>query len=266
LLRLASEGEKEVGSFARLGGGPEKVSRIAPHSLQPGLDWKLLFRFVAGLGVRDVFLKSDWAGISGECEVGQDSLFQLLDRFFRSIDTDSCNEAELQHEIGYWLRTNLPFGWHVYFERPADSFFPQATRLVKKEIDLVIVSPAPRRHFALELKCSRLRQGRFPETMFDVCRDLQFLEQLVSHGFCGGLFAILADSPLFYDTGKQDGIYSYFKGGQPLHGEIRKPTGEKDQVVNLHGSYCVQWNPCGTGKTDKRYWLQSVRIPGNAIS
>ena len=190
-------------------------------------------------------------------------MFQLLNRFFESIDTEFYNEAELQHEIGYCLRTNLPCGWHVYFERPAESFFAQASGLLKKEIDLVIASPAPCRHFALELKCSHLRQGRFPETMFDACRDLQFLEQLVSHGFCGGLFAILVDAPLFYQTGKQDGIYSFFKAGHALHGEIQKPTGGKDQVVTLHGSYSVEWKPCGTNKTDRRFWLQSVVNPGN---
>ena len=197
--------------------------------------------------------------------VGADTLLQLLGRFFEVAvtgDTEFYCEAELQHEIGYWLRPKLPCGWHVWFERPSHLFFPQAIGLRKKEIDLVIASPDHSRKVALELKCHLRGQGRIPETMFDVCRDLQFLEQLVSHGFCGGLFAILVDDPMFYQDGKQDGIYSLFKAGRSLHGDIQKPTGGKDQVVTLHGSYCVKWKPCGTDNTDRRYWLQSVVNPG----
>lgn len=168
------------------------------------------------------------------------------------------NEAELQHELGYWLRTRLPAGMCLYFERPADSFFPKARGLVKKEIDLVVVSADRSWHFAIELKCPR--NGRVPETMFDACRDLQFLEQLMIAGFHGGLFAMHVDDPSFYQSGLQTGIYSFFRSGVPLTGTITKPTGSKDQSVSLVNSYIVQWHPYGTAG---RYWMQPVSSTHN---
>ena len=188
--------------------------------------------------------------------------------FFRESESRGVkffNEAELQQELGYWLRTTLSVGVSVYFERPADHFFPSARRLVKKEIDLVVV-PADRSwHFAIELKCPR--NGRIPETMFDACRDLQFLEQLVEAGFAGGLFIMHVDDPGFYQSGLQTGIYSFFRGTVPLAGIIAKPTGNKNQTgedsartVALANSYAVQWQPyCSSG----RYWLQEVTSTTN---
>jgi hypothetical protein len=162
------------------------------------------------------------------------------------------NEAELQHELGFWLRSKLAPALVVYFERPTDSFFRAAPRLVKKEIDLVL-APADRSwHFAIELKCPR--SGRVPETMFDACRDLQFLEQLIPVGFGGGLFLMHVHDRQFYQ-GIQTGIYSYFRGNVPLTGTITKPTGSKDQLVSLACSYRVQWQPYSAGA---RYWLQTV--------
>ncbi len=95
-------------------------------------------------------------------------------RHSRLREAKFFNEAEMQHELGCWLRTKLTASMFVYFERPADWFFLSARGLVKKEIDLVVVAADRSWHFAIELKCPR--NGRIPETMFDACRDLQFLE------------------------------------------------------------------------------------------
>jgi hypothetical protein len=189
----------------------------------------------------------------------------LVERFFQDAVASGgefFNEAELQHEIGWWLRKTLPSGFRVFFERPADFFFPDARGLVKKEVDLVVSPPDQRWYVAIELKCPR--NGRHPETMFDACRDLQFLEQLVSVGFLGGLFAKHVDDPCFYQNGSQDGIYGFFRAARILAGTITKPTGSKDQMVNLRGTYQVQWRPDGAGV---RYWLQAVRrIPSEALA
>jgi hypothetical protein len=184
-----------------------------------------------------------------------------VEAFLRDSETrgvEFFNEAELQHELGYWLRTKLAPGMRVFFERPANSFFQQAQGLVKKEIDLVVAPEDRSWHFAIELKCPR--NGRVPETMFDACRDLQLLEQLLRVGFVGGLFLMHVDDPSFYQSGLQTGIYSFFRGGQPLTGTITKPTGRKDQVVHLHNSYRVQWQPYGA---TSRYWLQVVTSTPN---
>lgn len=175
--------------------------------------------------------------------------------FFEDVGAkqlEFANEAELQHELGWWLRTRLPSDWRLYFERPVASFFPTKRRLVKKEIDLVVESP-DRKLYAIELKCPR--NGRHPETMFDVCRDLEFLEQLIEEGFAAGLFAVHVNDPCFYERGSTAGIYSHFRSSVPLVEKILKPTGRKDMIVSLTGSYRVQWQDCGT---DGRFWLQLV--------
>lgn len=98
--------------------------------------------------------------------------------------------------------------------------------------------------------------------MFDVCRDIQLLEQLGAAGFRGGLFVMHVDDPAFYQSGLQTGIYSFFRAGARLTGTITKPTGAKDQVVRLRGSYSVRWQPYGTAG---RYWLQTIAVPNNGI-
>jgi hypothetical protein len=76
--------------------------------------------------------------------------------------------------------------------------------------------------------------------MFKFCQDICFLEQLVAAGFTAGFFVAAAQDRLFY-SGASRGIYSYFRGGALLHGSIQKPTGKRDEVVNIRGSYTVEW-------------------------
>jgi hypothetical protein len=185
-----------------------------------------------------------------------DEVISSAQAFLRDCESrhvEFFNEAELQHELAYWLRTNLAPGAAVYLERPVNSFFPNARGLAKKEIDLVVASMDPTRYFAIELKCPR--NGRVPETMFDACVDLQFLEQLMSAGFGGGLFVLHVDRATDYQAGIQTGIYAHFRGGVPLTGTIAKPTGSKDKVVRLSNSFSVQWQ---SYRTTGAYWMQAV--------
>lgn len=177
----------------------------------------------------------------------------IVEDFFDTLSTkvpSVYNESDLQHELGYSLRTSLPEGWNVRFEQPVGSLFPGVKRLTKKEIDLVITDGT--RHFAIELKCPR--RGRHPETMFDVCKDLAFLEELVEIGFAGGLFAIHVEDPLFY-SGAGDGIYAHFRSGKPLSDVVHKPTGKTASSLKLRGTYFVRWKECGL---NARYWLQAI--------
>jgi hypothetical protein len=183
---------------------------------------------------------------------------ELVDRFFRSLPGSGIeiyNECALQHELGFWLRTNLPAGSRVQFERPAHHFFPTARGLVKKEIDLVVTSPDGREHYATELKCPR--QGQHPEQMFKAWQDVEFLEQLVGTGFHGGIFAIHVDSPLFDAQGSQAGLYAHFRAGVPATRPLQKPTGLRDQTATLLGSYVGSWQPW----VDERFWIQEVWPP-----
>lgn len=186
-----------------------------------------------------------------------EKITQLIESFFRESSEQEhklYNEAALQHELGYWLRLNLPSDFRIQFERPVEYFNKEARGLlVKKEIDIVVSLPESNMHYPIELKCPR--NGMYPEQMFKACEDLQFLEELKHSGFAGGIFVIhVVDAP-FYQGAARGGIYDYFRGGKPIEGEIHKPTGSKDKKLSLKGSYQVDWQLC---REYGRYWMQTV--------
>jgi hypothetical protein len=163
------------------------------------------------------------------------------------------NEASLQHELALFLRPKLPYAWRLFLERPVASLRPIAARLTKKEIDIAVVDTKTNRVVAIELKCPR--QGQHPEQMFKACQDLEFLEQLVHAGFAGGIFIMHVRDPLFYQRGSRGGIYAHFRAGAPICGTIRKPTGARDAIVSLSGSYAPAWT---VAHGDHRVWMQSI--------
>jgi hypothetical protein len=85
--------------------------------------------------------------------------------------------------------------------------------------------------------------GQYPEQMFSACKDIAFLEELVRSGFRMGWFVILADDRLFYEGQDHTGIYAFFRASEVLTGTVQKPTGNRDQLLNLTGRYVLKWNP-----------------------
>ena len=149
------------------------------------------------------------------------------------------NEFSLQHELGLFLRTRL-VGCKIEFERNISHFKLAKKEFVKKEIDISIISPTGEYLSAIELKYPR--NGQVPESMFSFCKDIAFLEQLVSSGFQSAYFLALADHRHFY-SGNDRGIYGLFRSGAPITGTITKPTGAKDSKVMISGSYIASWMP-----------------------
>lgn len=171
------------------------------------------------------------------------AIAQLVEQFVGSISSDPAhiyNEFSLQHELGIFLRGEMPDHW-VQFERNVSFFFRANAVFTKREIDISVYSPDKQDlRYAIELKYPR--NGQHPEQMFSFCKDISFVEQLHAEGFRATALVIFADDPLFY-RGSTAGIYGFFRGGQTLQGRIQKPTGSKDAEVNLSGSYVVQWKP-----------------------
>ena len=147
------------------------------------------------------------------------------------------NEFSLQHELGIFLRTDLPQE-KVQFERDVLFFF-RPGEFIKKEIDISVFSPDKSKlHYAIELKFPR--NGQYPEQMFSFCKDILFAEQLKRSGFERSFLIVFADDPLFY-SGSSEGIYGYFRKRRTLYGSVQKPTGKKDETISLGGTYKVQW-------------------------
>jgi hypothetical protein len=149
------------------------------------------------------------------------------------------NEFSLQHELGLYLRSQLT-DCKVQFERNVSHFKLTKADFEKKEIDIAVTSSSGERLSAIELKYPR--NGQVPESMYGFCKDIAFLEQLVSAGFQSAYFLAVADHKQFY-SGASDGIYGLFRSGMPITGTIRKPTGTKDTEVTISGSYTASWLP-----------------------
>jgi hypothetical protein len=170
-------------------------------------------------------------------------LERQIEDFVKVVSSGSIeiyNEFSLQHELGIFLRNHLS-GCKIQFERNVSHFNLQKSSLEKKEIDISITSESSGEHLSvIELKYPR--NGQVPESMFSFCKDIAFLEQLVSSGFQSAYFLALADDPLFY-SGNCSGIYGHFRGGKPIMGKITKPTGSKDKEIDIIGSYTANWLP-----------------------
>jgi len=168
----------------------------------------------------------------------RDSL-EIFCRAVSSGQIDIYNEFSLQHELGIYLRSLFP-KFKIQFERNVDFFGFRKQLFLKKEIDISVINNSNELTFAIELKYPR--NGQYPEQMFKFCEDIKFLEQLKAAGTEKAFLIILFDDNLFYN-GNSGGIYDYFRKGSVLTGDIRKPTGKKDKVVNIKGRYTISWKP-----------------------
>lgn len=167
---------------------------------------------------------------------------EIIENFIDKIrqgQTEIYNEFSLQHELGIAIRSIFP-NYKTQFERNVSFFFNKGNvKFVKKEIDITVFSPDKSElYYAIELKYPR--NGQYPEQMYSFCKDICFAEQLKDSGFKNAFLIIFADDVLFY-SGKDDGIYGYFRGKKRLKGIVQKPTGKRDEEISIKGIYKIEW-------------------------
>jgi len=181
---------------------------------------------------------------AGYAIVGQkgSTMIEIVESFVQGVKREQIeiyNEFSLQHEMGILLRSQFP-NHKVQFERNV-SFFFGTGKFIKREIDLAVFSSDKATlSYAIEMKFPR--NGQYPEQMFSFCKDILFAEQLKKSGFKQTFLIIFADDPLFY-SGNGKGIYGYSRQKKKLSGSVQKPTGRKDETIQLSGSYEIQWIP-----------------------
>lgn len=169
------------------------------------------------------------------------------------------NEHGLQLELGIYLRSG---GYEVQFERPFKiDTRANSTKRPKRELDILVIRDGIK--VAIELKTPLA--GRVPETMYDFCADLQFVEQLVALkqvdvGFC---LMVTNDRQFWHSDLRSEGIYGFFRShGTLLTGTVNKPTGAKDSTVFLTGSYGLAptWKRLGNSNLlrEARYLLVPI--------
>ena len=164
------------------------------------------------------------------------------------------NEAGIQCELAIFLRNILPSKYKIQLERNINYFGFNKGDFLKKEMDIVIYTPDKTEKYCIELKFPT--NGQYPEQMFSACKDINFLEQLVKYGFTSCYFIMFANDHLFYIDQGNEGIYKIFRKDKLIRGEIRKPTGEKEEVLHLNGEYKIEWQ---TLNENLKYFIIEVK-------
>jgi len=149
------------------------------------------------------------------------------------------NEASIQYELAIFLREKFPI-FKVQLERNVSFFGLEKKDFIKKEIDIVIFNENKSEKTAIEIKFPT--NGQYPEQMFSFCKDIKFLEQLNSSGFSNNIFLAFAnDSNFWNDKGDEGTIYEMFRKRKKMEGKVRKPTGKRDELIELNGKYDIKW-------------------------
>ena len=180
------------------------------------------------------------------------SLHKLIQKVL-SNEIEIYNEFSLQHELGIMLRKQL-IGYKVQFERNVSYFNLKNTNFIKKEIDISIFNKTELT-CCIELKFPR--NGQYPEQMFSFCKDIQFMEQVKRAGFNKTYVIIFADDDCFYESkNSTKEIYTYFRDKRPISGKIIKPTGKKNEELNIRGTYSIKWK---TLKNQLKYTVIEIQ-------
>ncbi len=159
----------------------------------------------------------------------------LIEAFFQR-PPDSCgaiyNERSLQLELAYYFRQ---VGAHVEFERPYRiTPLPGATCKAKSNLDLIVQMDGET--VAMELKVPL--NGRHPETLYDFCNDIAFVEAIVQEKFANRGFCLFVtnDRTFWTDSGRGSPVHDLFRRkGTELSGAVQKSTGGKDTAVVILG-------------------------------
>ena len=119
---------------------------------------------------------------------------------------------------------------------------------IKKEIDIDVLDENSKK-IAIEIKFIR-DQGSFNIGMFDYCKDIKFLEELVDEKFDKGIAIIFTTIKELYTPPNKIQrpknienlvLYNSFRVDKVLAGNLRIKTGSKDESLKLKGSYPLNW-------------------------
>ncbi len=112
---------------------------------------------------------------------------ELIQDFIRHSQSDSdfeiYNEAGLQHELAYYLRTQFCknknyHNYHLYLERNINSIGIELnpSNFIKDEMDIFVKSKTNNEKYCIELKLPENKASQ--KIMYDTFIDVNFLENL----------------------------------------------------------------------------------------
>ena len=157
------------------------------------------------------------------------------------------NEMSFQHELGEYLRARLEKlegNYRVQFERNKVDFGIE-NNIGKSEIDIVIIDIDNNKYYAIELKYHKSERQRYPDTMFDCVKDIDFIYKLVNNKeskFEKGYCVTIAEDERFYKAKGQNNCseklynnYWCFKdiGDIKDNYTVKKSGKNEDQIINI---------------------------------
>ncbi len=184
-------------------------------------------------------------------------LMTHLCEFARKIaigEIEIYNEASIQYELAIFLRRNLDDIWKIQLERNIGYFGLDKKQCLKKEMDIVIFTSSKQEKHCIEIKYPT--HARHAWKIFNACKDVRFLEQLIGSGFGTSYFVMFADDPRFYNDKGDDSIYRMFRKNKMIKGEVIEPTGYKKQALHFSREYNIDWY---TVKNNLKYFIIEVQ-------
>ena len=121
-------------------------------------------------------------------------------------------------------------------------------------MDVVFFTPDKKEKHCIEIKFPR--SGQYPEQMFKACKDVRFLEQLRKADFRNCYFMMFADDHVFYMNKNGNGIYKMFRTEKLIRGEVKKPTGKKNELLCFDGEYKIEWQDL---KDNLKYFIIELK-------
>ena len=120
------------------------------------------------------------------------------------------NEMSFQHELGEYLRkrlnpTNGKNRFIIQFERNISSFknITFSPQIKKHEIDIVIIDDDKKQNYIIELKYHKKERSRYPNTMYDCVKDIDFVDDVVNaenSNFVKGYCVTVVEDETFYNS------------------------------------------------------------------
>ena len=190
---------------------------------------------------------------------------ELIERFFILENAGGKrieNERALQLELALMFR-NL--GYDARFEAiqnvPANA---RSTKKQKSNLDIMVEKNGE--FVAIELKVPLA--GRVPETMYDYCADISFIEAIVESGQAQTGYSVMMTNDTGYWSGNlTTGIYAPFRQSEfTLHGEIEKPTGAQKTKLFLGGEYNLHWKSVGNTNLMRGARFLSAEYSGGPLA
>ena len=78
---------------------------------------------------------------------------------------------------------------------------------------------------------------------------------LLNNGFDATYCLTMVKDSKFYSGKRMDGIYAFFRGNAILCGEVKKPTGNSEEIIEVSRKHSINWEG---NKNQLKYYIVDV--------